>query len=315
MPAAEVMVDVPLVRSLLHEQHPDLATLPLERISNGWDNAIFRLGEGPGGSSYTVRLPRRRVAVQLLLNEQRWLPVYAAATSVPVPAPLRLGRPSALFPWPWSVNPWFDGVPALGRDPARCAGLAVPLARFLADIHRPAPGDAPRNPVRGLPLASRDQAFRARLESGAVPQPRRLLSLWEELVAVPHWSGPPLWLHGDLHPGNILQYDGILLHDRVPQRDGIRQRDGGLAAVIDFGDLTSGDPATDLATAWMTFDADGRRAFRAELDRLTGTDADTWQRARGWALNIAGAMLLHSDDSPPLFELGRHTVAQLLAEA
>lgn len=297
MPAAEVMVDVPLVRTLLQEQHPDLAGLPLVRLSNGWDNAIFRLGDARTGNSYTVRLPRRRVAVQLLLNEQRWLPAFAAATSVPVPAPLRLGRPSALFPWPWSVNPWFDGDAALGSDPAHRAGLAEPLARFLADIHRPAPGDAPRNPVRGLPLASRDLAFRARLGSGAVPQPDRLQALWDQLLAVPEWPGPALWLHGDLHPGNILQHDG------------------GLAAVIDFGDLTSGDPATDLATAWLTFEADGRRAFRTELDRLTGTDPDTWRRARGWALNMATAMLLHSDDSPQLFELGRHTVAQLLVEA
>ena len=31
-------------------------------------------------------------------------------------------------------------------------------------------------------------------------------------------------------------------------------RGGTLAAVIDFGDLTAGDPATDLAAAWLVFD-------------------------------------------------------------
>jgi aminoglycoside phosphotransferase (APT) family kinase protein len=38
-----------------------------------------------------------------------------------------------------------------------------------------------------------------------------------------------VWLDGDLHPGNMLVIGGRL------------------SGVIDFGDLTSGDPATDLA--------------------------------------------------------------------
>ena len=60
----------------------------------------------------------------------------------------------------------------------------------------------------------------------------------------PTWAGPPLWLHGDLHPSNMLTHDGRL------------------SAVIDFGDITSGDPATDLALAWMMFDAAERDVFR-----------------------------------------------------
>ncbi|MBE8992763.1 phosphotransferase [Nostoc sp. LEGE 12450] len=37
------------------------------------------------------------------------------------------------------------------------------------------------------------------------------------------------WLHGDLHPRNILVEDGAI------------------AGIIDWGDITSGDIATDLA--------------------------------------------------------------------
>ncbi|MER7151067.1 phosphotransferase [Streptomyces lydicus] len=51
-------------------------------------------------------------------------------------------------------------------------------------------------------------------------------------------------LHGDLHPANILV-------DR-----------GRIRAVIDFGDITSGDPATDLSVAWMLFTAEQRVALR-----------------------------------------------------
>ena len=34
----------PLVTALLEEQHPDLASLPVQLVANGWDNAMFRIG-------------------------------------------------------------------------------------------------------------------------------------------------------------------------------------------------------------------------------------------------------------------------------
>ena len=35
-----------------------------------------------------------------------------------------------------------------------------------------------------------------------------------------------------------------------------------LRAVVDWGDVCCGDPATDLAIAWLAFDERGRTAFR-----------------------------------------------------
>ncbi|MFB4264654.1 hypothetical protein [Nonomuraea sp. GTA35] len=70
-PAAEADIDDDLVDRLIRAQHPDLAG-PLTAVANGWDNVIHRLG-----ADLSVRLPRRRVAVDLIVNEQRWLPVLA----------------------------------------------------------------------------------------------------------------------------------------------------------------------------------------------------------------------------------------------
>ena len=49
----DVDIDEALVRTLLHNQHPDLAGLELREVAGGWDNRMWRLGE-----DLAVRLPR-----------------------------------------------------------------------------------------------------------------------------------------------------------------------------------------------------------------------------------------------------------------
>jgi aminoglycoside phosphotransferase (APT) family kinase protein len=292
-PAAEIDVDAALVARLIEAQHPDLAG-DLTPVANGWDNVIYRLG-----ADLCVRLPRRRVAVELIRTEQRWLPLLARRLPVPVPVPVRAGAPGAGYPWPWSITPWYEGRLAADLPPpARCP---ADLARFLAALHTPAPPDAPRNPVRGVPLADRAAAVAERLSSGAIPYAAELRAVWESARCAPAWSGPPLWLHGDPHPANLLV--------RVDAGEAPR-----LSAVLDFGDLTAGDPATDLAAAWLGFDAAGRRIFREAMSRLGGVDEPTWTRARGWALAMGTAMVLHSDDHPRIATIGRHALHQVLAD-
>jgi aminoglycoside phosphotransferase (APT) family kinase protein len=56
--------------------------------------------------------------------------------------------------------------------------------------------------------------------------------------------------------------------------------DGTLTGVIDFGELSAGDPALDLAAAWVLLpDGAAARCFE-----LYGADKDTIRRARGRAL-------------------------------
>lgn len=288
-PAADIPVDDALVARLLAEQHPDLAG-PLRLVSDGWDNRLFRLGD-----ALAVRIPRREVAAHLIEHEQRMLPAIAARVSVPVPAPVRVGVPSKTFPWPWSVVAWMDGVDGASVAAVRRSGLAAPLALFLGELAVPAP-EAPRNPVRGVALVERNEtvglrlrSLSGRMEVAALEQP------WREALDAPVWDGPPLLLHGDLHPGNLLL-----------------DADGGLRAVLDFGDVTSGDPATDLATAWLTFDGDTRERFRLALP--TPPDTATWRRAGGGAVAMASALATASDDNPRMAGLARHALDQLSAD-
>ncbi|GAA2379527.1 aminoglycoside phosphotransferase family protein [Dactylosporangium salmoneum] len=280
---ADIVVDAALARHVLRHQHPDLDG-PLTLATSGWDNAIFRLG-----SSLAVRLPRRAVAASLVRNEQRWLPLLAPSLPVPVPVPVRVGVPMEAYPYHWSVTPWLDGTVVAAGPVGPRAALAQRLAGFFNALHVPAPAEAPANPVRGVPLSGRSAAMAERFATGRVPLSLR--PLWDELVAVPGWAGPPVWVHGDPHPGNLLA---------AP--------DGSLAAVLDFGDLTAGDPATDLAAAWLVFDAPARALFRAALGPRV--DEDTWQRARGWALNIGAALVADASGTPEMAAVGAHALAQ-----
>jgi aminoglycoside phosphotransferase (APT) family kinase protein len=290
-PEAEVEITEDLVRALLREQHPDLASLPIRLVANGWDNALYRLGD-----ELSVRLPRRELAVKLMINERRWLPVIAELVSVRVPALERFGDPGCGYPWPWAVNPWFDGVTAASAEVASRIAFAEDLATFMAQIHVPAPYDGPYNPVRGVPLAARDEVVRKRLDSGLIPRADLLREVWDELVAVPLWDAGPVWLHGDPHPANLLL-------DPETRR---------LTAVLDFGDVAIGDPAADLAVGWMAFDAEGRARFRDAAGPLGDVDEDTWARARGWALIMGAAIVLSSADAPHMAAIGTHTLEQVL---
>jgi len=235
-PLHELEIREPLVRALLAEQHPDLVDLPLTHAAQGWDNVTFRLGE-----HLAVRLPARAPAAPLVEHEQRWLPTLARTLPVPVPAPVRLGRPGAGFPWAWSVVPWLAGRPSDELAAGERDAWAPELAAALAALHRPAPAAAPVNPFRGVPLAARDEVVRARLAGH--PAHDALLAAWDDGLAAPGWRGPAVWLHGDPHPANLLAAEGHL------------------AAILDFGDVTSGDPAADLGTTWATFTAAGRDRF------------------------------------------------------
>lgn len=247
-----------MVRKLLREQHPDLADLELQDVVGGWDNQQWRLGP-----DLAVRLPRSERGPALLRIERQWLPVLARRLPLPTPVPVRVGEPSALFAHTWTVARWVEGEPA-DRAPITRADAAATLAGFLRSLHQPAPEDAPSNPPRGMPLAGlRDDFDRALTVLAGDANVGAAREVWEKAVAASAWDGAPRWLHADLHPANVIV------------------RDGTLAGVIDFGDLCSGDPAIDLASAWVLLPSGAASRF---FDAYADADEATVARARGWAV-------------------------------
>ena len=283
-PEGEVPVDAALVRRLLEDQHPDLADAPLLPGDAGWDNVIWRLGD-----DLAVRIPRRAVAAPLIAHEQRWLPGLAANLPLAVPVPVRTGRPTGYYPWPWSVIPWIPGEPGDRMPVTDVAGSAARLGGFLRVMHVAAPLDAPDNPARSGSIRSRADTFENRLEVlSARVDGDALRTVWDGAVASPVHAGPGVWLHGDLHPANTLVRDGIIV------------------AVIDFGDVCAGDPACDLGAALMSFGEHGAPDFQTAYGL---NDPALWHRSLGWCVLFALMLLeIGLEGRPTYARVGRETL-------
>jgi aminoglycoside phosphotransferase (APT) family kinase protein len=279
-PKPEFEIDVSLVSSLLAEQHPDLQHLTIYPVDSGWDNAIFRLG-----NNLCLRFPRRQVAAKLIANEQIWLPLLADCLPLPIPTPYRLGKPGQGYPWRWSVLPWLVGVTADQQQPH--SNQVKRFISFLRSLHIPAPVNAPVNTVRGVPLSQRVTSVEERMQrlkkkSNLIT--REIEKIWNQALDAPI-DVEPTWLHGDLHPRNILVENGII------------------TGIIDWGDMTSGDLATDLASIWMLFSNQNMR--QQAISEYQNISDATLQRAKGWAI-LFGTVLLDTGlvDNPQHAAMG-----------
>lgn len=288
-PEAEVAIDAALVRRLLASQCPELADAPLVPFAEGWDNVLFRVGD-----AWIARLPRRRLGAELVAAEQRWLPELAPRLPLPIPVPVHAGRPGEGYPWRWSLVPMLPGAAA--AQEAFAPGEGERLGAFLAALHVVAPDEAPHNTYRSGPLATRADAWierRERLRVVGEALDDRLELIWQRGLEAPAETSR-IWLHGDLHPLNLLLAGGRL------------------TGVVDFGDLAAGDPAVDLIAAWMAFDA---QSEREALLATSGADAARVDRGRAWAA-LMGLMFLDVGltDDRRFERIGRATLRRVVED-
>lgn len=257
-------ISLSLVTDLIVEQFPQWAHLPISPVAlSGWDNRTFRLG-----SEMSIRLPSASCYAAKVPIEHKWLPILTPHLSFRIPKPIAMGKPSQAYPFNWSIYQWIDGESANMRDldEVQLKPIALQLAQFLNELYAidstggPIPG--PHNFYRGTSPLVYDAETRA-----AITQLKDSIDIeavtvvWEEAISS-QWAKKPVWFHGDFSAGNILL------------------KDNQLVGVIDFGGMGVGDPACDLVIAWTFLQKESRNLFKSHVQ----IDADTWARARGWAL-------------------------------
>lgn len=284
----EVAIDAELVRRLLAEQIPEFSQLPLREVpSTGTVNAVFRLGD-----ALAARVPRVLRWASDLERELAWLPILKSELTLTVPRPVRTGSPTEYYPMPWAVYEWIDGSPYSNDGVDDDLQAARDLANFVTELQRIDSTGAPpagRRPLRELDAITRDALAASATEIDAPTATK----IWDAVIETPAWTGAPVWIHTDLLPPNLLVSDGRL------------------AAVIDWGGAGIGDPAADVIAAWSVFGAAGRRAFRMHL----GTDDETWNRGRGFALHQAALIIpYYRDTNPEFVAMAVRTIQEILSD-
>jgi len=288
MHADELPVDDELVRGLLRSQFPQWAGLPLSRVpSDGTVNAIFRLGD-----ALAVRAPF--VPGETGIRRQaEWTTKLAPQLPLPVPAIHGVGVPTAEYPSDWLVVDWLPGrTPSPGQlaDPDSVTEGLIAFVLALRSLDATGAPDA----HRWGGLARDDAAARGALAQIPEVDTARLLHLWERALAAPPWSDPPVWVHDDLLPSNVLVDDA-----------------GALAAVIDFVPGVA-DPATVFLAAWALLPATHRERYRAGV----GLDDAAWDRGIGWAIVQASvAIPYYRVTNPGMVRMGLHALREIAAHA
>ncbi|HEX3326308.1 MAG TPA: aminoglycoside phosphotransferase family protein [Actinomycetota bacterium] len=285
----ELDIDGDLVRRLMMAQFPRWAKLTLTPVvSAGTVNALYRLGD-----DMVVRLPRVERAKGGVEHEHEWIPRLSPLLPVAIPSLLGQGTPGEGYPLPWSVFGWIEGDNPTPEDLVAPELLATDVAGFIAALRQIDTIGAPPA-YRGGSLITRDGEVRTWIRNlqGAVDTDA-VMDVWEKSLQAPAWRRPPVWVHSDLLPGNLLLSKGRLI------------------GVIDFAASGVGDPACDLIVAWNLLPPSARSAFRAAL----GADDATWARGRGWALSMGlGALSYYRETNAVMATNGLHVIQEVLAD-
>lgn len=253
---------------------------------------MYRLGE-----DFVVRVPVHEHASKALQREvailrQLKLSQLAVPKVCEYAQETDCGVPIALYSW-------MDGEDYFTVPPHSQTVAARRLAQFILEMRSNQADHAYISETsdnrRGVPLADRDPSTRKSILEIAVEfDARRLLNIWEDALAAKTHNGAPVWLHGDLHAGNLITQNGALV------------------GVIDFGLCAVGDPAADLPPAWWLFEGEARELFKRNLN----IDEVEWRRGRGWALHNAVIAYAYYRDKnkSQLTQMSRKAIVRLLDE-
>jgi aminoglycoside phosphotransferase (APT) family kinase protein len=227
----------------------DLKTESVQFLGEGFDNSVFLIN-----GTHVFRFVRRQKALNYLKYELIALPLMPLDLPLQIPRPLYKGVYDGN--WLWAGYRFFQGKPiyelGLGDESRRNAASAI--ARFLRALHGQDPepfrsGGVPSDWLGHMDLVKRIPFANEKLEKlvGAkiiAPKPE-----YQEIIEAAKkvsLSHSPVLVHGDFKATHIL------FHGLVP------------SAVIDWGDVHIGHPATDLSIAYTFFPPRMRGVFWRE---------------------------------------------------
>ncbi len=288
----QVDVTTDTVATLIREQFPQWSGETIRPLSStGTVNAIFRIGNELS-ARFPLRLADAGETLTVLEQDARASAELAEVSPFPVPEPVAIGQPGAVYPMPWSVQTWLSGTAAFEADPSGSDAFAADLATFIAALRSAdTRGRVFSGTGRGGVLTHHDEWMdKCFEESEGLLDVPRLRRLWSQFRELPRTSADVM-SHRDLIPGNVL-----VKGDR-------------LGGVLDTGDFGPADPALDLVSAWHLLQPGPRDVLRQTL----ASDDLEWKRGKAWAFQQAmGVVWYYVESNPTMSTMGRRTLARIL---
>lgn len=257
------------VAAILAADLPEMRGARVAPLGDGWDYTTYLVDD-----EWVFRFPKRRQCVRPLAREKNMLDSLAEAlhgADIAIPRyHYHVLKPSA-FALAYAGYPLLPGEPLSDQDTHSidCIGLGRQLGRFLQRLNRTAPAPAPRIYHDELPSHILD--FRRELDQIANDLPPHIAAASRQLLgrAPPPFNGAPLFQHGDLGAEHILV---------DPAR-------GRIAAIIDWGDASWGNPVRDVVGLWAWGGDAAVTAVQSTWQQTLGSD--DWSRLRFWGASYA----------------------------
>jgi aminoglycoside 2''-phosphotransferase len=228
--------DISLYISLIQQNFPEVELRSVRPITRGWDSFVLDVN-----GELIFRFPMRDDVMVYLRREIRLLPLLEPALTTPIPHFRYLGQGNADYPHTFVGYTKLDGVALESEEITgeQLARLAPALARFLSELHRFPTGPAIQAGVEAHTPEQWRERYRARyldLQKRVFPR------LDEELRA----RSAQLW-EGFLEDRTVFAFQPALIHcDLNGEHILCDPERGVLTGVIDWGDVTIGDPALDF---------------------------------------------------------------------
>ncbi|MGE7906289.1 phosphotransferase [Peribacillus sp. NPDC094092] len=276
---AEYPVSLELAGKLIMLQFPEIELKEIKQLGEGFDNTVIQIN-----GQFVFRFPRRPIAVTLIQVESQLLPSIAGTFPLAIPEPIFFGKPSTLYPYPFTGYKMVKGHLPVEGSTANKAESAKRFAHFLKALHSFPVERAMRLGVKHDGMMRLDVSYRKKslmenvsnlLKLGFFEQAQAVKDFVETLgeLDVQH---PVSLVHGDIHIRNVLLDD-----------------EGVLAGIIDWGDVHVGNPAIDFSFLYSYFPKEAHRVF---FDIYGEIEKETEDLARFRAIYMLVTLLVYGID-------------------
>lgn len=274
------------IHNLVKNQFPEWRDLEIKPILPlGTDNLMYRLG-----NDKIIRIPITKESILDIEKEINCLPKFS---NLPITTPqiIAIGQEAKEQNSRWIICNWIKGDNFNKNNIQDQKQAAIDLANFINELQKIDITNAPES-RRGKPLQNFDKKVRESIKSLDDCYDIKLLNnIWEKALDAEIWTKSPVWIHSDLHEGNVITHNGKI------------------SAIIDFGLAGIGDPACDIVPAWTLLQKEAQTTFRNHIN----ADEETWKRGHGWALSFGViAYSYYRKTKHPIAEISRKVIDEVI---